>query len=55
MRIEYKILEALNDRKEDLKNLDRSEDAIIKLSENLTSIIIVQELILKHLYDETNR
>ena len=47
MRIEYKILEALNDRKEDLKNLDRSEDAIIKLSENLTSIIIIQNIILK--------
>tara|TARA_R110002124_G_C8654276_1_gene489644 strand:- start:436 stop:585 length:150 start_codon:yes stop_codon:yes gene_type:complete len=47
MKIENKILEALNDRKEDLKNLDRSEDAIIKLSENLTSIIIIQDIILK--------
>ncbi len=55
MKIEHKILAALNDRKEDLKNLDRNIETIIKLSENLTSIIIVQKLILKHLYDETNR
>lgn len=54
MRIEYKILEALNDRKEDLKNLDRNIETIIKLSENLTNIIIVQELILKHLKNETD-
>ena len=54
MRIEYKILAALNDRKEDIKNLDRNIETIIKLSENLTSIIIVQELILTAQENETN-
>jgi hypothetical protein len=54
MRIEYKILAALKERQKDLNNLERNLETLTKLSENSTSIIIVQELILKHLKNETN-
>ena len=47
MNVAHKILAALEERQKDIKNLDRNIETIIKLSENLTSIIIIQDIILK--------
>ena len=55
MRIENEILAALKERQRDLNNLERTLDTLSKINENVLSQIIVQELILKHLIDETNR
>ena len=54
MNVVSEILEALEQRQADLNNLERTLDTLIKLDENLTAIIIVQEAELKTLKNETN-
>ena len=53
MKIEHKILAALNARKEDLNNLEFTASVVNKLFENSTSISIIEEIIEKR--NETNR
>jgi hypothetical protein len=55
MNVVSEILEALEQRQADLNNLERTLDTLIKLDENLTAIIIVQEAELKTLKNETDR
>jgi hypothetical protein len=48
MRIEYKILEALEERETDLKNLKQTLDTGAAINENLTSQIIIHQIIIDH-------
>jgi hypothetical protein len=53
MRIEHKILEALEERETDLKNLKQTLDTGAAINENLTSQIMIHQIIIEN--DETNR
>ena len=55
MEVVTEIIEALEARREDLNNLERTLDTLTKMEENLTTMIIVQDIELKYLKNENNR
>ena len=48
MRIEHKILEALKERETDLKNLKKTLDIGAAIKENLTTQIMIHQIIIDH-------
>jgi hypothetical protein len=55
MNVEHKILAALKERQKDINNLGTKIWTINRADENLTAILIVEEIILTEQENETNR